>query len=757
MLDADGKLHITDFGLARIEGELGMTMTGDILGTLRYMSPEQLAGESGVVDQRADIYSLGATFYELLTLRPAMDGKSREALLRQIHDHEPPAIRVLDPHVPRDLETILLNALSKQAGDRYPTAGEMATDLRRFLNREPIVARRPSVVDRVAKWTRRHRAVVAATIVTLLVTLTASTVLVTAAYQRERTALRQEQQQREIAEKFGRQAQENLQLARTAVDEMYTQIATDWVAPDQSVTTVQRRLLERALGIYEEWARDEGSRPDERQRVALASERSADIRFFLKEPNVAVEALRQAIDISAAQIEESPDEMEYWVALIRCHRKLATILEDSLRWEQALQACEEGLRNGQQLSERFGDSSPYELAVLHLTHGRLLLLAGKVDRAEAALERAGDCEEKVAYESQEEFLQGQVLELTLAHLQATTYRRQGDLKKSREMATAALGHWKKLDMASFRDAAAHLRIAADVHENLAQTLLAEEEPEQAVRHLRDALELRRTLLPGGRTPVEIQVAWAAGRDLAADINHPGIYAYARTQLKLGRVLRDLRRPYEAECMLSECWGAADILCHEDLATDAERVRHRVLVANCYAELAELLAERRPDESDLTLRLACARWHEVRTAFPEAASFGSGVHDGQSDWEWFAAMYPDAVLATSEQDLPLLRREFRNTVLEHHFRGRTWGLCGVWNAVLREFRQSADLREHSGAFDGFQVAITHHHLGNRDEAYAAYDAAVDLMNRDQEQAMTLEVFEELEELRQKTAELLGGSS
>ena len=121
------------------------------------------------------------------------------------------------------------------------------------------------------------------------------------------------------------------------------------------------------------------------------------------------------------------------------------------------------------------------------------------------------------------------------------------------------------------------------------------------------------------------------------------------------------------------------------------------------------------------------------------------------------MYPDALLATSEQDLPLLRREFRNTVLEHHFRGRAWGLCGVWNAALREFQQSADLREHSGAFDGFQIAITHHHLGNRDEAYAAYDAAVDLMNREEEQATTLDVLKELEELRQKTAELLGRSS
>ena len=88
---------------------------------------------------------------------------------------------MFDPQVPRDLETVLLNALSKEAADRYATAGELAADLRRFRNREPIVARRASLIDRVTKWTRRHRAVVAATIVTLLVTLSASTVLVTRA------------------------------------------------------------------------------------------------------------------------------------------------------------------------------------------------------------------------------------------------------------------------------------------------------------------------------------------------------------------------------------------------------------------------------------------------------------------------------------------------------------------------------------------------------------------------------------------------
>ena len=101
MVDDDGKLWITDFGLARIEQDAGMTMTGDILGTLRYMSPEQALAKRVVVDHRSDIYSLGVTLYELLTLQPAYAGDDRQELLRQIAFDEPRKPRQINPHVPK--------------------------------------------------------------------------------------------------------------------------------------------------------------------------------------------------------------------------------------------------------------------------------------------------------------------------------------------------------------------------------------------------------------------------------------------------------------------------------------------------------------------------------------------------------------------------------------------------------------------------------------------------------------------------------
>jgi serine/threonine protein kinase len=133
LLDEQGQFWVTDFGLAQIQGNASVTMTGDILGTLRYMSPEQALAKRVVIDGRTDIYSLGVTLYELLTMRPAFDGRDRQETIRKIADDEPTPPRKLNPAVPGDLETILLKAMSKELSRRYATAKDLADELRRFL------------------------------------------------------------------------------------------------------------------------------------------------------------------------------------------------------------------------------------------------------------------------------------------------------------------------------------------------------------------------------------------------------------------------------------------------------------------------------------------------------------------------------------------------------------------------------------------------------------------------------------------------
>ena len=168
LLDDRSNVWITDFGLAHIQGEAHFTATGDLTGTPRYMSPEQVQAGQVVVDHRTDIYSLGATLYELLTLRPAFEGDSPQDVMRRVVQEEPTAPRRVNPDIPRDLETIVLKAMAKERDDRYQSARELADDLRRFLDRVPIQARRLSPLDRASRWSRQHRKAVVTAIALLL-------------------------------------------------------------------------------------------------------------------------------------------------------------------------------------------------------------------------------------------------------------------------------------------------------------------------------------------------------------------------------------------------------------------------------------------------------------------------------------------------------------------------------------------------------------------------------------------------------------
>ncbi|UCF14893.1 MAG: protein kinase [Phycisphaerales bacterium] len=157
MLTDDGRLVLLDFGVARIIEERAMTVVGSLVGTPRYMSPEQIESDSRPVDHRSDIYSLGVTLYELLTLAWLFDGNTREKIINQIVNEQPRRPRQIDRHIPIDLETICCKAIEKEPHRRYQNAGEFTEDLRRYLQRRPIKARRVGPAGRAAKLVLRHK------------------------------------------------------------------------------------------------------------------------------------------------------------------------------------------------------------------------------------------------------------------------------------------------------------------------------------------------------------------------------------------------------------------------------------------------------------------------------------------------------------------------------------------------------------------------------------------------------------------------
>ena len=292
LLDQRGCLWITDFGLARVQTDAGATITGDIVGTVRYMSPEQALGKP-LIDQRTDVYSLGATLYELLTLTPVFDGRNRQDFLRQIVECEPPSPRSYNPAIVADLETIVLKALAKAPEERYATAQELADDLRRFLEDKPIQARRPSLMEKASKWSRRHRALVGAAVVLLAVAvvgLSVSTIVIAREQTKTQLALSNlelEQKRREQAfdalaieqertKKERDRAAKNLQNARRVLA-YFTQVTEEDLKGKPGVAAIRLKLLEQVIAFYKAFIDDYRDDPDTSAELAEICESLAPL------------------------------------------------------------------------------------------------------------------------------------------------------------------------------------------------------------------------------------------------------------------------------------------------------------------------------------------------------------------------------------------------------------------------------------------------------------------------------------------------
>jgi serine/threonine protein kinase len=303
LLDMQGNPWITDFGLARVAADAGMTMTGDLLGTLRYMSPEQALAQRVVVDHRADIYSLGVTVYELLTLEPAFAASERAELLRDIAFREPTPPRRLQKALPADLETIVLKAIAKNPTERYATAQEMADDLRRYLGDQPIRARRPGILKRAHKWSRRHRSVVAtAGVITVGALLVGSGLLwrersqTVAAFAQARENLTLAQQNAREAKVQQQLADENFRQAQQAVERFYTQVSESKLLDVPNLAPVRQALLEDALQYYKAFVEQRRDDPLMQAKLATAHMRIAQIYATTGSP-AWLDAYQASIDI----------------------------------------------------------------------------------------------------------------------------------------------------------------------------------------------------------------------------------------------------------------------------------------------------------------------------------------------------------------------------------------------------------------------------------------------------------------------------
>ncbi len=272
MLDSRGKIWVTDFGLAMVAANNPLTQTGDFVGTLRYMSPEQASGQKGIVDHRADIYALGATLYELLADRPMMDAADRPSLLHQILYGDPKPLRQIDRSIPIELETIVQKATQHSPTDRYHSAESFANDLRCFLDERPIHARKPSLIDMSRKWARRHPAVVASTMFAMLVSVIA--LGITIALVENQRSLTLQSLERETNRSL--QAEKRLGLAQQAADEMI-RLAEDELSDNPFEEGLRMRLLTSALRYYQTFVDEQRENPAAQSDLRETTERLSKI------------------------------------------------------------------------------------------------------------------------------------------------------------------------------------------------------------------------------------------------------------------------------------------------------------------------------------------------------------------------------------------------------------------------------------------------------------------------------------------------
>lgn len=285
MLDARGQVWVTDFGLAQVQSGAELTQTGDLLGTLRYMSPEQVQGDRGLLDQRTDIYSLGATLYELATLHPLFSGVNRQTLLTHVLHEDPAPPRSLNKSIPVELETIIVKAINKSAADRYATAQHLADDLQRFLTNQPILAQRPTVADHVRKWARRHPVTVSATVILLALVsigLTIHNRLIAREQLRTEAALQREQAR-------AVESEQSFNQARQAVD-LLIQIGEEELADKPPLQGTRKRLLVAALAYYKDFIAHRSTDAASQQELAAVETRVTSILREL----VVVESFFQA-------------------------------------------------------------------------------------------------------------------------------------------------------------------------------------------------------------------------------------------------------------------------------------------------------------------------------------------------------------------------------------------------------------------------------------------------------------------------------
>lgn len=518
LLDQSQKLWLADFGLARFQTERPLTRTGEMIGTMRYMSPEQAAGRSELIDHRTDIYSLGATLYEAITYEPAVAGPEGPALLRVIEHDSPIRLRKVCPGLPIDVQTLVEKAMAKHRDDRYVSADAFAQDLRRASSGYPILANRMSRLLIAWRWFEKRRNLVAASagvVVMATIGLFISLLLIN--------------QQRTVAEANLAAAALNLKEAWAAVDELST--ASDELSALPGAEDVRKQILNKTLDYYQRLS-SKGEETIRRSDLALTYSRLGRwteqlkpigdaIQYFVK-----AQQLYERLDfrkLSAAEARAiRRHQAENLNALGLAYTKTDMHTEANTAFESALSIQAELI--GTETTER---ESTVDLGLTKSNFGLLLQNSGEIAKAEAAFAEAIELLDKASQEDPTDFRASRAL--------GAAYNNLGAIQIAREPLAAKQNLEKALQVQLLLSQNSRFRLQASVdvvasYINLGEALLKLEDWSGAEQANRNAAEIGDRL-----TTISPKVSLYR-QDLAVSLNNLGLAL--RSQNKLQEAIKD---------------------------------------------------------------------------------------------------------------------------------------------------------------------------------------------------------------------------
>lgn len=365
VLDNSGVVWLADFGLAKTD-DVDLTATGDFIGTARYMAPERFKNRG---DHRVDIYGLGMALYELLTLRKAFDTADRLRIIEQIASVEPPRPRDINRSIPLDLETVVLKAMDKDPRRRYATAADLAADLRRVADDQPIHARRASNTERVSRWIRRNKATTAAMLAMagLIAVLIGSTMVVRDQRDQARINLQEAERQKQLAKESSEHAleqkalaDENFQIAFDAVDEYFVSVSQETLLNEPGMEPLRAKLVGSAVSFYERLVQ-RGDDTEVQLSYIDALHRLGMVEDWFYSKSEATEYFERAIE-AADRLGENDGNLEATKRLVRSKAILGDVLQNTGKPEEAIDILNSGINTARQLFAKIpGDAEARRL------------------------------------------------------------------------------------------------------------------------------------------------------------------------------------------------------------------------------------------------------------------------------------------------------------------------------------------------------------------------------------------------------------